>query len=149
MKFLSIDPSVNNVGFAIMQEGKWQWGTWHPPKADIITVCEYLGEMVAQETPDVLIMEYPTFMVAQRGIISAQRGYTIDLGTICGYLACASNLPSDSIFIYTPNQWKGQMKKHMVQFRFLRKFGQQYKNVSDHAYEATMMLDFHLRKHYD
>ena len=148
MKYLAIDPSVNNVGFAIMQDNEWEWGVWNPPRAGgLPETCDWLAERVLEVEPDELILEYPIFMIAQRGIIAAQKGYTIDLGAICGWIAGASRLPSGDIYFYTPNQWKGQLKKQMVEFRFLRKFGTEHKGTPDHAFEAAMLLDYHVKRY--
>ena len=156
MKYLSIDPSVNNIGWATYEsplsepynpvDGLWAWGEWNPPEgATLQERCAYICNKAKAKDPTHLVVEYPTFMVSLKGQIAAQKGYTIDLATVVGFVAGSLQLSPHAIFFYTPMQWKGQKKKHMIEVRFLSVFGREHKGTSDHAYEATMMLYKHLK----
>lgn len=154
MIFLSVDPSINHVGFATLQmpEADWNWGVYETdPSANLLyrvkeTADFLLARIPPSETLVQLIIEYPSFRGDTKGKIAAMQGYTLDLAMICGYLASAVNLPMCQVFFYTPQQWKGQKNKHMVECAFLRTFGDQYKGTSDHAFEAAMMLYKHCQK---
>lgn len=148
MRTLSIDPSVNNIGWSLYDSpsGSWDWGEWNPPQTYTLQErCEYLCNKAKALKPSALVFEYPTFMLSLRGQIAAQKGYTIDIATVIGYIAGSSCIPSRNIFFYTPMQWKGQKTKPMIESRFLSVFGQKHKGTSDHTYEATMMLYKHLQ----
>lgn len=141
---LSIDPSINDVGWStVSEEGEYEWGYISvPPKIQELDArCAYICQQLPVQEVDRLIIEYPQWMNCDRGQIAAQQGYTIALGYVCGYIS--HYFKDAALFLYTPNQWKGQLPKKAVQARFLRLFGDEHKHVVSHAYEATMMLYYH------
>lgn len=141
---LAIDPSINDVGWStVSEEGEYEWGYISvPPKIQELDArCAYICQQLPVQEVDRLIIEYPQWMNCDRGQIAAQQGYTIALGYVCGYIS--HHFKDAALFLYTPNQWKGQLPKKAVQARFLRLFGDEHKHVVSHAYEATMMLYYH------
>jgi hypothetical protein len=160
---LSIDPSINNVGvalcwssdekipeipagtFRIHNELGWHWFKIDVPQVEKLQDrCDYLVTFLPPPSEiSELVIEYPMFMGgSDRGNIAAQKGYTIDLGCVCGYLM--AYFQPCKVHLYKPNEWKGQMPKDVIGRRFERIFRVKYKTVPDHCYEATMMLYWHL-----
>lgn len=142
---LSIDPSINDVGWSTLKpEDDYEWGYIKvPPKIqELDSRCAYIcTELPPPSEIEQLIIEYPMFMNADRGQIAAQKGYTIDLGYVCGYLS--RHFKDSALFLYNPVTWKGQLPKTAIQTRFLHLFGEEHKHVISHAYEACMMLVWH------
>lgn len=151
MKIVAIDPSVNNVGIAKWDTEKSELSTalYHPIKTDGIV---HIGNQLAmyckmlRYIPDILILECPTFMGSTKGKIAAQKGYTIDLAFIVGYLAASFRLYHHQVFLPTPMEWKGNLPKEAVGIRFQKVYGLDHKSVSDHEFEAAMMIDWYLKK---
>lgn len=151
MNIVAIDPSVNNVGIAKWDHVNKKLSTdlYHPVKtqgivsvsSQIVTFCKML-----QYIPDILILEYPTFQGSTKGKIAAQKGFTIDLAFIVGYLAASFKLYRNQIFIPTPMEWKGNLPKEAVGHRFEKVYGIRADSVSDHEFEAAMMIDWYLKK---
>jgi Holliday junction resolvasome RuvABC endonuclease subunit len=159
MNILSIDPSVRNIGVAILQleDKKLKQVleyTWHCPD-DIkdqlvrlannayIHICRWIGVIKF----DYIVIEYPQFMMGDKGLIAAQRGYTIDLAFISGYLAAKFNTQGSQIFIYTPMQWKGTKPKSATQAAYERlNFGTRTCNPTEHSIDAAMLGHFFATK---
>jgi hypothetical protein len=157
---LSIDPSINHVGVALRTpdigeciqdkplvefQRYWQWFKVDVPQVEKLQDrLDYLVTFLPPPSEvSELVIEYPMFMGgSDRGNIAAQKGYTIDLGCVCGYLM--AYFQPCKVHLYKPNEWKGQMPKDVIGRRFERIFGVKYKTVPDHCYEATMMLYWHL-----
>lgn len=145
---LAIDPSINHVGFALLQIGKqWNWETVNLESKSLQFKCEELvSTIVTRGLITQLVCEYPQFMAVGRGLIAAQRGYTLDLACICGYLAGYYRIAPSNIFYYTPNQWKGQRPKSATLAAFKRTFPK-HTLPSEHAIDATMLLHYHATKY--
>lgn len=147
MRFLSLDPSVNNVGWTLFDSKKkekkqWRWGTFvlegfnrEQRVADLKGMIDLtIGDF------DHLIGEYPTFFSAERGQIAAHKGYTIDLAFILGYIAGSYHKDHRTFHPFTPVQWKGSVKKEITARKFFRVFKVRLSTLSEHAIDSTMML---------
>lgn len=158
MIFAAIDPSINNIGLAILQtHGKGEvWLnralTFYPDEEDKIAdkvekAFKYFVKngWVYTSPPMQLIMEYPQYMTAQRGIIAAQKGYTLDLAFICGLFQGLFQIPNDDVFLYTPQQWLGNRPKTATEAKFKRVFPHN-KPESEHSTDAAMLGYYHLKK---
>lgn len=149
MLILAVDPSINNVGLALYdtETKKLTTKVLHPPKLkrqyllSWIDVTIKIGFVVV---PDILIIEYPTFQHSSRGHIAAQKGYLFDLAYIAGYLSAQSGLDPSCIHLPTPQQWKGNLPKAAVGRRFERRFGISADSITDHEFEAAMMIAWFL-----
>lgn len=142
MNHIAIDPSVNNIGVAsYYQEGGKGMVSTHvlnPPKEPKDCI-HYLRVMLGRlGKTDELIVEYPTFFASTKGRVAAQQGYTIDLGFIVGL--CCAIIPAKRIRLPTPMQWKGNTPKEIVGKRYTEWTGVNYKTITDHEYEAAMMI---------
>lgn len=153
MKILAIDPSVNNVGIALFNselEADKQLKTYtYKPDGktlqckcvQVLTFCRCM-----YVKPDIFIAEYPSFQGSTKGKVAAQKGYTLDLAYIVGYLSASFGLPFGHIYLPTPMQWKGTMPKSAVGHRFEKVYGIKASSVTDHEFEAAMMIDWFLKK---
>lgn len=152
MLILAVDPSVNNVGLALYdtKTEKLKTRTFHPPKVKrqyivnsiIRTILiEFLpiGEKIG-----VLIVEYPNFQNSVKGQIAAQKGYTLDLAYIAGALTTALTISPDNVHLPTPMEWKGTAPKAAIGRRFERRWKIPADSVTDHQFEAAMMIDWYL-----
>lgn len=147
---LSVDPSVNHVGFAILQldTKEWEWDVVETDKSEslpqkCLSIAERLKRAIAGRKLVQLVMEYPAFFTGTKGAIAAQKGYTIDLAFTLGFYFGTFQLDQFSVFNYKPMEWKGQKPKKAIEAWFLRTFGTEHRGTSDHAYEAAMMLYWH------
>lgn len=154
---LAIDPSKNNLGFALWQTGItlgcWQRGVYHPPseltlEEKLVWMRKVLMVLARPHVISSLVIEYPTFQSSIKGQIAAQKGYTIDLGCVCGFIiGCFPEVDPLNIHLYTPMQWKGTMPKSATTAAYRRIFGARLLvGVEQDAIDATMMLHWHLRK---
>lgn len=149
---IAIDPSINNLGFADLQIGQFQ--TWNAflcqPEGSLQnrtkSILRKLRARLADTglKPDNLIMEMPTFMTGSKGLIAAQKGYTIDLAYIIGAIQGMLDLSPLNVFLYTPQQWKGQKPKSATKAQHKRIFG--FDLPSQDECDAKMMLYFHCKK---
>lgn len=148
---VSVDPSVNNIGIAILQihpkaPPQWQSFLLQPTSDDLRVVCNYIARSVEKRAPHIteLVLEYPQFMTSTKGQIAAQRGYTLGLAAVCGYLPGYFRLNPMSVKYYTPSQWKGQKPKKATEAAFKRLFEADDSPLpSEHEIDAIMMLHFH------
>jgi hypothetical protein len=161
---LAIDPSINNLGYAMfdmghgagnqydLTSGAWIYGLIHPKGKYIQhkwrdTFRQLLDRL--DKRPTHFASEWPTFFTGQRGMIAAQMGYTIDLAGIVGYLAGRFAVRADWIALWTPQQWKGSVPKHITERKFVRLFGDGAKKairrgISNDEIDAVMIAEFWL-----
>lgn len=148
---LCIDPSIRNIGFSVLrvinrQEiSVWTDGTYKAnPDSSILQICEATCRVIHRKIAtiekqlDYIVIEYPQFMMGDKGLIAAQKGYTLDLAMVCGYLAAHFMLGSTRTTYYTPTQWKGQMPKSATLAKFKRKFPDVMPN-SEHSCDSAML----------
>lgn len=153
MIVMGIDPSINNVGIALFDTDTKELKVecFKPKKGTIINVCVQITRFILIEflqkkkRPEWIICEYPQWENSERGRIAAQKGYTFALACIAGYLCGALGIAASKCFTPTPREWKGNMPKSAVEIRFKRRFLVDPKiRVSDHEFEAAMMIDWFL-----
>lgn len=148
MKILILDPSINDVGWAVWNSKAknrlkaWKWGTI---KLSGINYAERLMDLIDQLDTllpngfDILVTEWPAFYSSQKGHIAAHQNYTIDLAGICFWVAGWYRMDHRHHFPMTAKMWKGSVPKLVTQRKFLRTFGKQARSMSEHAIDATMM----------
>lgn len=157
MNFLSLDPSVNNVGFCLFRSGKrnikdqWKWGVWELGgsnyQARLVDLVDYIQELLDEykvKELHYLVTEWPTFFSSEAGQIAAHQSYTIDLAGICGYVAGRLGMDHRQWHIITATSWKGSVPKFVTVNKFLRIFGKRYVGTSEHAVDAIMIMHFFL-----
>lgn len=147
-KLLSLDPSVNHVGFATLQispegEQKWNWGTWELSGYNFLQRCDDLRAYIQQsgnaDFTD-MIIEWPQFYGSEKGQIAAKQNYTVNLAGIAMYVAGFFHLPVNRIELVTAPQWKGSADKRITARRFFRAFGEDALQVDHNAVDAVMLL---------
>lgn len=147
-KALSIDPSINTVGFATLQifdnsEQEWTWGMWELEGDNLLQRCADLPAYIQGSGNDDftdLILEWPTYYGSQKGEIAAKQDYTINLAAVAMYTAGFFHLPVSQIELVTAPQWKGQAEKKITGRRFFKHFGVDSLQVDHNAVDATMLL---------
>jgi len=148
MKILAIDPSINNVGFALYDTESEIIRTkiFHPKSSGIIMdVCDQILNFYRKEfaiSVDVLIAEFPQWENSTRGEISMKQGHLFNLACIVGFLAAGIN--SLVKLTPTPKGWKGQTPKVATEHRVKKQFGDL--NCSEHEYDAIGMIQWYLKK---
>jgi len=153
MRVLGIDPSVNNVGIAFYdtQTHKLKTVTFQPkrtkdtPIANVaVQITRYILISVLQgeKRPDLAVMEYPQWEDSERGRMAMQKGYIHQLAFIVGYLCGNLGLASSCLYTPTPMEWKKNIPKKAIGIRFERRFLVPANSVSDHEFEAAMMIDW-------
>lgn len=150
MRILAIDPSVNHVGWAIHDTTTRQWegGSIDLLKGGNIhlkcrEICIHLNRF---KPFDQFVYEKPTFMASTKGRIAAQKGYTMDLAFICGFVAASFGIDPFDIFGYTPMKWKGNVPKRATEAKYYRHFERELPPPSEHQIDATMLLHYHLNQ---
>jgi hypothetical protein len=160
---LAIDPSMNNLGFAIynanlgenrydIDSDAWRFGLIHPQTHGHfhhkwLNAYERLEKSIGWN-PTHLACEWPDFFNSVKGKIAAAKGYTIDLAGMVGYLVGKYDLPMDYVTLWKPNVWKGSVPKSATQAKFLRLFGKDaesvLRNYSHDVIDAIMIAEFWL-----
>lgn len=151
MNILAIDPSVNDIGWCVWDGKFFDGGTisfeHHLHLHERLN--QFKSQLILLNTISPihqLVYEEPSFMASAKGKIAAQKGYTINLGIVCGFaMGCLDMGPVD-MFGYTPNQWKGTVPKHVTEAKYIRTFGEPHPFPTDHEVDATMMLYHHCQK---
>lgn len=150
MIFLGIDPSIRNVGVAIFDTETKKLRTWtfHPTEEeeDWVSIGAQIDMFIRlilyndAKKPEYLVIEYPSWQNSAKGKIAAVKGYTINLAFLVGYLCKASGVAAVNTYTPTPMIWKKNLPKDAVGLRFERRFGISKDSVTDHEYEAAMMI---------
>jgi hypothetical protein len=160
VKIVSIDPSINNVGWALVDgltrdehgvwddsNTSWRWGDWKIGSNSLSYKLREIAEWMIVEfdgldsDEDWLVLEYPAYFGSAKGQVAAQMGHTLGLATIDGYLPGFFRLPSGSFHFVTANQWKGNLSKEMTRKRFFHRLGvKQIYAVNHNAVDAVMLL---------
>jgi hypothetical protein len=120
---LSIDPSINNVGWALSKNKKLiKWGIIHPSKNKKETYLKKCRD-VTDQIINLYDAQYPTQLVTEipdhfgdSGYIARESGAILKLAFIAGMIYNISN----DVISYTPNQWKGQLPKHVMTMRLCK-----------------------------
>lgn len=148
---LAIDPSVNNVGIAIydLESKKLQLSCFHPKRLNIQYTLAQIALEIRKKIPEdkwitTLIVEYPNFQGSTKGIIAAQKGYTLDLACIAGFLMGNLGLQPFDVHFPTPLQWKKNLPKEAIARRFQRYWNLDASKYTDHEHEAAMMIAWYL-----
>lgn len=147
-RILSIDPSVNNVGWCLLvipggeADCTWNWGTIHPDGVNLIHRCADLvaALQLLNLGFEELVIEYPAFYQGQKGYIAAKEGYTLNLACIGGYIAGFFGLPPERVHLITAPMWKGTQAKVVTARKFFQAFGVHAGQVGPDAVDATMMM---------
>lgn len=148
MKSVSIDPSVNFVGWssfnsrAKSRSKAWKWGTIRPEGVNlemrIMNLIEELAPIM--EDADFFITERPAFYSSERGMIAAHQNYTIDLAAVAYFVAGWFHMDHRKHFAITAPQWKGSVPKAVTARRFFRDFPNvKEATLSEHAIDAVML----------
>jgi len=164
---LSVDPSVLNLGWAafnpsagprneIVGDG-WRFGVIHP-KGESRTekwndALRKLFNAVADWPLSHFVAEWPMYFGSERGRIAAQKGNTLELAGMVGYLAGRLGMRPERIALYTPVQWKGSVPKSATTAKFIRTFGPAAKSVAasvpDDTVDAIMIAEHWLKTNYE
>lgn len=146
---LAIDPSIRHLGWATLEGGHWNHGTINVPKNKtlpetlIYIAVKLNNEVCCGNVPEILIVEYPEFFQgSEKGATAAVLGTTLGLAAVAAFLQGYYKRPSKDTFFYTPSQWKGQVPKDGMTYRFMKRFG--YWAKTDHEAEAALLLQYHL-----
>lgn len=148
---LAVDPSIRHVGWATKAVNSvrypiWQHGTIHVPQGKTLPqTLGYIARRLSERacsTPTTLIVEYPEFHGGEKGATAAVQGTTFGLAAVAGYLQAFFEMQSKDTFFYTPSQWKGQVPKKGMEYRFEKLMG--YTPKTDHEAEALLMIQYHL-----
>lgn len=148
MRFLALDPSVNNVGWTLFDSKKpamkmWRWGTFNLEGFNRTQrICDLRGmiDLTIKGGFDHLVGEYPTFFSSEKGQIAAHKSYTIDLAYVLGYIAGWYQKDHRTFHPITAIEWKGAVKKEVTARKFFRIFKVPLYTLSEHAIDSTMML---------
>lgn len=155
MRFLALDPSIHNIGWAHFDSSKktmkeaWNGGTIKVNEPNIQRVCtECVTQLQLLQLPiDFLVTEMPTFFNSERGHVAAKQNYTIDLAAISFYVAGFLRLRPNRHVPITAITWKGNVTKEITARRFYKSLGKKLANlysITEHQIDATMMLRWFL-----
>lgn len=165
MKIVSIDPSVNRVGWAICKDlyqdaddvwhddkSDWDWGYWDISGNSLSFKLREVAEWCILtfggiEQDDILVLEWPAFFGSEKGQVAASMGHTLGLAAVDAYIAGFFRLPPNNVKFITANQWKGNISKEITRKRFFHRLGQkQIFKVDHNAVDAVMLLHEYARR---
>lgn len=159
MKIGTIDPSINEVGWAVLDgvekdsdgvwhddNADWRWGMWKITSNSLPFKLKEITERMIIEfgglgPEDIFVAEWPMFFDAQRGHIAAKAGHTINLSAVDAYIAGYFRIRPENVYFITAAQWKGSVSKEITRMRFFKHMGiKQIYTVDHNAVDAVMML---------
>lgn len=158
MKLLAIDPSIHNVGMAFCDTEKKESIKTHmhhlnvnfkdpTQKMSLISsnIFAHVKAFIGPTTKiDRLVIEYPNWQPSTKGKIAAQKGYTLDLAFIAGFIAGEMSLFPWNIYLPIPTEWKGNVPKKVTQHRVEKQFGML--QISEHEFDAIGLLMWLMKK---
>lgn len=152
MIFLSVDPSINNVGLASFNTKTAKWASAFVKlqgvnrQTKMIDLKDEILTFLNGKAPHHLVTEYPAFYSSEKGQIAAHSNWTIDLAFICGFLFGRLVNTHREYSPITAIEWKGNVRKEITARKFMRKFGDPHRlaHMSEHEVDATMMLYYFL-----
>lgn len=120
---LAIDPSVNNLGFAVFKDKRLEeYGLLNPTKRTL----NYLDkaremtnsiEEIAGQFDDLrkvqIVIEVPQIFGGEKAHLARESGDIIKLTFVCGMIYSLNQ----KTVAYTPTQWKNQLPKCVVRNR--------------------------------
>lgn len=158
MKIIAIDPSVNDVGWAMVKglvhteagwnddKAEWSWGHW-VIRSNSLTfkLKEIVEHIILTCDPDPeedwFVCEWPAYFDGIRGNASAKQGHTINLAAVAAYIAGYFRFPWRNIHFITAVSWKGSVSKEITRMRFFKALGiKQVYKVNHNAVDAVMLL---------
>lgn len=133
---IAIDPSINNLGYAVFDEKTLvEYDILHPSSrkidylskaremvSDVINICEYTSEISFPWKDVQIVMEIPQHF-GVGGYLARESGDVYKLTFVCGMLY---NI-TDNVIGYTPREWKAQLPKCVVRARIARM--KEFKNL--------------------
>jgi hypothetical protein len=160
MKIVAIDPSINNVGWGLVEglredsdgiihadDENWRWGNWkiasHSFTFKLREIVEWMILTFDGLDPecDWVVLEWPAYFDSMAGHVAAKAGHTINLAAIDGYIAGFFRLPWQRVHLITATKWKGSVSKEITRMRFFRHMGiKQIYTIDHNAVDAVMML---------
>lgn len=122
---------------------------FHPTKKKTELTCQVMPRIANEilrfifltlynELPDVLVIEYPQWEGSERGAIASQKGYTLNLAFLAGYIGGYYALPFTKKYFPTPRDWKGNMPKSATVHRVQKYFGTL--QISEHEMDAVGLI---------
>lgn len=150
MLILGIDPSINNVGVAILDTETEVLFTdcFHPVRDKntsmsvvSVRIARHIHTILQGKKVDMMVLEFPQWEDSERGWVAMKQGHILNLAFIVGYLAASFGLPASKVFTPTVQEWKGSMPKKAIEDRFKESFPDM-KIPSDHEFEAAMLIRY-------
>lgn len=166
MEILSIDPSLNHLGWARMKTGfdmgggpntLVAWGTIKMPTESknwelvkrIASIVAKLDAIVKDYSVDKVIIEQPESWGAYKSMASAHSGSLLSLHILTGAILMWGLIVAEASRIFAPgaelikvSKWKGQLPKAVTKKRMEQKYGVEFA-TSDEA-DAVGLGDYYL-----
>ncbi|KKN52377.1 hypothetical protein LCGC14_0612940 [marine sediment metagenome] len=155
MRVLAIDPSINNLGWAILNSNcirvfsgtiKVKGMISASIVARIGAVLRGLETTVAGLSFDVMVIEQPEPWGAYKSMASDKSGAMQKLTLIVGALAQWGMIAKglENTHLIKVSTWKGQLPKGITQERMEKKYGCTFK--TDHEADAVGLGDYFIEK---
>lgn len=151
MKILAVDPSINFAGYAIYNGTKLNSYGLLNPKMDKTFNEEYidksfsifsqLKKLYKKEKIDKVILEIPEHFGVS-GYMARESGSIFKLTFLCGMICSLKE-----VITTPPRGWKGQLPKHVMRNRFIKKFPQlDIENINHNVLDAIAIGLWHVTK---
>ena len=125
---LSIDPSINNLGWAIHHDKKlYQYGILHPftkhgeYQVKSFELTEKIKKKIIKEMIDFVVIETPDHW-SIGGFAARESGALPKLSFICGMICWCCYESNAQVLTVIPRRWKGQMPKEVMRNRMIVDF---------------------------
>lgn len=149
-KILALDiafGSSGKVGAAYVdlsiKPENWFWTAWALDGFNFKMRCHDLVHRIEEaglDDFDELIIEWPTFYDSEKGATAARQDTTLFLAGIAMFVAGYFQVEAKNLHMITAPMWKGQVTKEITVRRFLKLFGEEYRQTDHNAVDAIMML---------
>lgn len=148
MKLLTLDPSINNVGYALFnsravnRKAAWKWGTIYLEGTNLemrmVDLVQQIDRLIGRF--HYLVTEKPAFYSSEVGHIAAHQNYTIDLAAISFFVAGWFRMDHRHHAAITATAWKGSVSKGITARKFFSLWPKiKPTELSEHAIDAVML----------
>lgn len=133
--FMTVDPSINNLGMAIYSNSKlFEHALVHPDKESksqgehmlkTYSLLQTLKALVNKYLVEEIVLEVPEYW-GEAGYVARESGSIMKMMFLCGAVFCGFKDLGLSVECVTPRQWKGQLPKDVVRNRLAPTFVPRY-----------------------
>lgn len=144
VKLMAFDPGLDGTGWALFGGKEYMRSGVLRPKGETWTdkvhwLVANLSEVMEDNYASAFVLEYPGYWAGNvKSVAAVNSGALLKLAFVCGaiYTLTKTEVLGLSVYVISPQDWKGNMPKELVMARIKAKLG---KTFRDHEADAVGM----------